>query len=154
MVHVSTRHRKSSVSVEFWKSIFDVVAVFAAAITFIAGAGALWTGNILNKRQVAHLRQFDKDLTAAKIDLAKQQQRAAELDADNLDVRRVMDMRRRIGGTDPTQIVSRLTSIIEMQDIRVWFQSPSDSEPGVLLGEIRGWVTRARWGGIYDGIFE
>ena len=64
-------------SVELLKAIFDWLAVFLIGLTFIAGAGALITGNILSGRQTAQLKEFDKGLTQAKTDLATQQERAA-----------------------------------------------------------------------------
>ncbi len=68
-------------TVEAWKSIFDVLAVVLLGLTFFAGAGVLITGNIINGRQTEKLRQFDSDLVSAKGDLAKQQERAANADA-------------------------------------------------------------------------
>lgn len=70
--------RGYAMSVELVKSIFDWAAVILVALTVITGAGALITGKILSDRQSAQIRQFDADLTAAKIDLAKQQERAAK----------------------------------------------------------------------------
>ncbi len=68
-------------SVEAWKSLFDIAAVVLLGLTFVAGAGVLLTGNIINKRQEEKLRKFDGDLTAAKSDLAKQQERAAKAES-------------------------------------------------------------------------
>lgn len=68
-------------SVEAFKAFFDVVAQISLFLTFAAGLGALVTGNIINKRQVEQLKHFDSDLTAAKTDLGKQQERAANADA-------------------------------------------------------------------------
>ncbi len=68
-------------SVDAWKSIFDMGTVLAAFLVFVFGAGALITGNIINKRQESQLRQFDKGLTEAKTELSKQQERAANADA-------------------------------------------------------------------------
>jgi hypothetical protein len=50
-------------------------------LTFAAGLGALITGNVINKRQEQQIRQFDSDLTEAKTELGKQQERAANADA-------------------------------------------------------------------------
>jgi len=65
------------VSVEAWKSFFDAATVILLFLTFLAGAGVLLTGNVINRRQESKLHQFDKDLTIAKTGLAKQQERAA-----------------------------------------------------------------------------
>lgn len=64
-------------SVELWKAVFDWAAVILVGLTFIAGAGALITGNVLSNRQDEQLRQFSSDLTKAKTSLAEQQERAA-----------------------------------------------------------------------------
>jgi hypothetical protein len=69
------------VSVESLKAFFDIAAVVLLFLTFVAGAGVLFTGNIINNRQASQLRQFDQNLTAAKSELAKQQERAAKAEA-------------------------------------------------------------------------
>jgi len=53
-------------TVELLKTIFDWSAVVLVGLTFVAGAGALITGNIIGNRQAAQLRQFDQDLAKAK----------------------------------------------------------------------------------------
>jgi hypothetical protein len=65
-------------SVELWKFIFDWATVVLIALTVVSGAGALITGGIIAKRQDARLYEFDKDLTGAKLELGKQQERAAQ----------------------------------------------------------------------------
>jgi hypothetical protein len=65
------------VTVEVVKTIFDWVAVVLLFLTFASGVGVLITGNIINKRQERQIRQFDKDLTDAKTELGRQQERAA-----------------------------------------------------------------------------
>ena len=74
-------------SVEFWKSLFDVAAVVLLFLTFAAGAGVLITGNIINKRQDVKLRKFDSDLTKAKSDVASQESRAAALEIEAADAK-------------------------------------------------------------------
>ena len=67
-------------SLELWKSIFDWATIIFIALTVFTGAGALITGDKLGKRQEAQLRQFDAGLTGAKMELVKQQERAANAD--------------------------------------------------------------------------
>lgn len=64
-------------SLEGWKSVFEIGGVVLLFLTFAFGAGALWTARRVNDRQAAQLRQFDKDLTDAKTELGAQQERAA-----------------------------------------------------------------------------
>lgn len=64
-------------STEAWKAFFDWGTVVLIGFTFVFGAGALITGKILSDRQDEQLRQFDKDMTDAKVGLATQQERAA-----------------------------------------------------------------------------
>jgi hypothetical protein len=68
-------------TVEDLKIIFDWVAVILLFMTFASGVGVLITGNIINKRQEQQLRTFNSGLTAAKTELGKQQERAANADA-------------------------------------------------------------------------
>jgi hypothetical protein len=65
-------------SLEAWKSVFDWGGVLLLALTFVFGAGALITGGKINDLQAVKLREFDKELTDAKIELGKQQERAAQ----------------------------------------------------------------------------
>ena len=44
--------------VEVWKSLFDWATVVLLFLTFAAGAGALWTGNIINAHQEEKLRNL------------------------------------------------------------------------------------------------
>ncbi len=74
-------------SVEALKSFFDWGAGILIFLTFAFGVGALITGNIINKRQENRLRQFDKDLTDAKIGLGRQQERAAILEKNAADAK-------------------------------------------------------------------
>ena len=73
-------------SVELWKSIFDMVAVVTALLAFIAGTGALWTGNILNNRQAEQLKRFDHDLTEAKAANLKLEVKALSLQKEILQM--------------------------------------------------------------------
>lgn len=70
-----------SMSVESWKSFFEIGGVILLFLTFAFGAGFMVTGKIVNARQEKQLRQFDSDLTTAKGALSVQQERAANADA-------------------------------------------------------------------------
>ncbi len=64
-------------SVEFWNSFFQWGSVALVAVTFVLGAGALWTGNRINERQTARLLVLEADLAKAKTQLSEQQERTA-----------------------------------------------------------------------------
>jgi septal ring factor EnvC (AmiA/AmiB activator) len=68
-------------SLEWWKAFFEIGGVALLALTFAFGAGALIVNNRLNSLQDTQLRQFNKDLTGAKTELGRQQERAANADA-------------------------------------------------------------------------
>jgi hypothetical protein len=68
-------------SLEFWKNLFEISGVVLLLLTFVAGAGVLWFSRRLNAIQAEQLRQFDKGLTDAKLELGRQQERAANADA-------------------------------------------------------------------------
>jgi hypothetical protein len=65
-------------SVEALKSFFDVGAVVLLFLAFAFGAGVLITGNIINDRQAAQLRQFDKELRDKDVKIAEAQRGATE----------------------------------------------------------------------------
>src|SRR3977135_3757685 len=69
-------------SLETWKSFFEIGGVVLLFCTFAFGTGALYTATKLNESQTEQLRQFDSDLTAAKTELGKQQERAAKVELD------------------------------------------------------------------------
>ena len=71
-------------SVELWKSIFDWATVALAALTFVALAGALITGNILNERQGKQLQQFTIDLEKQKGETAVAQAEVLRLQEQRL----------------------------------------------------------------------
>jgi hypothetical protein len=66
---------------EWWKSFFEVGGVALLFLTFAFGAGFMLTSKKVNERQSERLRKFDADMTVAKSDLAKQQERAAKAEA-------------------------------------------------------------------------
>lgn len=52
----------STESVESWKFIFEVGGLIVLALAFVFGGGAWMMSNVLNKRQGAQLREFQKKL--------------------------------------------------------------------------------------------
>ena len=78
-------------TVESLKSFFDVGTVALLFLTFAFGAGVLVTGNIINKRQAVQLRKFDSDLTAARIELGRQQERAAHAEREAAEAKATAD---------------------------------------------------------------
>jgi len=80
-------------TVEEMKSIFDWSALILGFLTVVAGVGILITGNIINNRQAGQLKQFDKDLTDAKIGLVKQQVRAIDAERSLLELRETIAWR-------------------------------------------------------------
>src|SRR5882757_5273287 len=65
-------------SLEFWKSVFEIAGVALLLFTFIAGAGVVWFSRKLNIIQAQQLREFDRGLTDAKLELGKQQVLASD----------------------------------------------------------------------------
>src|SRR5712692_9128975 len=76
-------------SLEGWKSLFEIGGAILLFLTFIFGAGVVITGNWINERQAERLRQFDKSLTDAKTDLLSQEERAANAERDAADAKKV-----------------------------------------------------------------
>jgi hypothetical protein len=65
-------------SLEEWKTTFELLGLVALLATFGFAFGAWYFSRAVNKVQAEQLRQFDKGLTEAKTELAKQQARAAD----------------------------------------------------------------------------
>jgi hypothetical protein len=75
-------------SVEAWKSLFEIGGVTLLFLTFVFGVGALITTNWINKRQAERLRQFDRSLTESKTALLRQEERAANAERDAADAKK------------------------------------------------------------------
>jgi predicted negative regulator of RcsB-dependent stress response len=68
-------------SLESWKMFFEFGGAVLLFLTFIFGTGVVITSTRISTRQAEQLRQFDKSLTDAKIELGRQQERTANADA-------------------------------------------------------------------------
>lgn len=80
--------------VDFWNAVFQWGSVALIAVTFIFGAGALWTGNRINQRQSARLVSLESDLTRAQESLAHQQEKTANAERALLELKERQDDRR------------------------------------------------------------
>ncbi len=76
-------------SLEWWKNVFEISGVVLLLLTFIAGAGLFLFSRRLNAIQAEQLRQFDIDLTNAKTELGKQQERAADAELAAAEAKRI-----------------------------------------------------------------
>jgi len=76
------RLKVCSMSLEAWKTLFEITGVVLLFLTFLSGAGVLFTSTRINERQAEKLKQFDSDLTAAKFALSVQEERAANLEKE------------------------------------------------------------------------
>jgi hypothetical protein len=60
------RLSREIMSLESWKSFFEIGGVVLLLLTFVFGAGALIATRRVNEIQAGQLREFDKELTAAQ----------------------------------------------------------------------------------------
>jgi hypothetical protein len=54
--------KESTMTLEFWNTIFQWGAVGLVALTFVFVAGAVWTSNLINERQATRLATLESDL--------------------------------------------------------------------------------------------
>jgi hypothetical protein len=148
---------------ESWKFIFDWMAVILVFLTFVAGTGALWTGNILNRRQGERLKKFDGDLTAAKsalvdqvgqvatlqkeasdaktaqeqvgIELAKQQERAASAEKTLLQLRE--SLKDRTISPDQEKVLVEALKGTPSGPVEVWWTASDTDSYGLALQMVR-----------------
>jgi hypothetical protein len=151
------------VSVESWKFVFDWVAVILVFLTFVAGTGALWTGNILNRRQGEKLKNFDGDLTAAKsalvdqvgqvailqkeasdaktaqeqvgIELSKQQERAAAAEKTLLQLRE--SLKDRTISPDQEKVLVEALKGLPTGPVEVWWTASDTDSYGLALQMVK-----------------
>jgi hypothetical protein len=128
-------------SVELWKEIFDWLAVILVGLTFVAGAGALLTGKILSDRQSVQSRQFETDLTAAKDELSKQQERAAKAEKALIELQ---DQRRpRFTAEQRRQLLGDLKANPK-GEVEI-IAAMSDSGAIALAADVRTILAEAGW---------
>jgi hypothetical protein len=143
-------------SVEALKSFFDVGTVVLLFLAFAFGAGVLITGNIINSRQNTQIRQFDKDLTSAKAELVKQQERAANAERDAAEAkttaataeRSLLELQQRIKGRalSPSQRANLQESLFKGPKGTIKVSCASgDSEACVFAREIASVFTASGW---------
>jgi hypothetical protein len=125
-----------SMGVESWNAVFQWGSVGLIAVTFVFGAGALWTGNKINARQTERLVMLEKDLASAKTALAEQQERAAkaELQLAYLRNPRSLDtekFRAALLGKPKSPVV-------------IWY-APNDEEAYLFAWQITGALIAAGW---------
>lgn len=77
---------------EWWKTLFEVGSVVLLLLTLMFGAGALLTARRVNQRQCQQLRNFDQELTEAKAELSKQQERAANAEHDTAEAKKTAEI--------------------------------------------------------------
>jgi hypothetical protein len=130
-------------SVEAWKTICDIAAVILLFLTFAFGAGAFIAGNIINKRQEKQLQQFDKDLTDAKIELGKQQERAATAEKDLLELQERIKPRI-LTDKQSTEFV-RVLKTFPNGVIDVGYTAGSGDEGFNLVQQLRALFKQAGW---------
>jgi hypothetical protein len=87
LIYAGKTQKRDSMSVEQWKSLFDIGTVVLAGLVFLLGAGALITGNIINKRQSEQLTQFARDLRDKDVKIAEAQRDAADANAKTAGLR-------------------------------------------------------------------
>ncbi len=118
-------------SVESWKVIFDWSAILLVGLSIIAGSLALITGKKLSDRQSAQLEQF-------KIDIAKQQERAAKAEGDLLELQHATLPR----NFDPRKVGEKINKFGKIR-VNVW--TLSDFEPNHTAKLIIAAVGSADW---------
>ena len=147
-------------TVESLKSLFDVLAVALLFLTFAAGLGVLVTGRIVDARQKVQIRKFDADLTAAKTELGKQQERAANAESELSGV--VLELEKQKEATANAE--KTLLELSERQgsrfiknhslmnalkgkptgSVQIWYQ-PNDPEAYWYATDIAGELLGAGW---------
>jgi hypothetical protein len=60
-------------SLENWKSVFELGSIVLLGLTFVFGGGVFWTTREVNKKQAEELRQFQLQLTRARRETAEAQ---------------------------------------------------------------------------------
>lgn len=83
-----------SMSVELWKSIFDWATVVLAALTFVALAGAVLTGNVLGERQEKEIAQLKKETGEANQKAGEANDRASANEKEAQQLRKEAEAER------------------------------------------------------------
>ncbi len=135
-------------TVEDVKTVFDWAVVCLAGLTFVSIAVVLITGNIINKRQAAQLREFDQGLTTAKTELGKQQERAAKAERSLLALREHLQPRQ----LSPEQKESIRHALEGMEPREVHISAVVGTQDGTLFGlELAAALNSGGWKASFGG---
>jgi hypothetical protein len=66
----------STMTLEFWNTVFQWGAVGLVALAFVFVAGAVWTGNLINDRQAERLQVMESEFARLQSSFGQQQARA------------------------------------------------------------------------------
>ncbi len=127
------------------KTIFDWATLILVLLTFLAGLGGLITGNIVNERQGALLRDFDQRLTAEKIELGKQQVRAANAEKAASDAALALAQFKQPRYLSPEQQNKLIAVLRPFAGQNFAFAVFPDPEPLALLRLLDGLLKSAEW---------
>jgi hypothetical protein len=121
---------------EDWNKVFETGGVILLFLTFAFGFGFAMTGRTVNAIQKAKLQQFDLQLTDARTELGKQQERAANAERQLLELQHYQQ---------PRQLTKEQFDAIQTlrgkyKSINVAYENDADSvmfatELAVALGE-------------------
>jgi len=127
-------------SLETWKLFFEIGGVLLLFLTFVFGAGALFTSTQINERQAQQLRTFEKELTDAKTELKRQEVRAAVAEKETAELQAEVAGRH----LSQKQLVEISTSLKRFVGREVFISSYSgDSEAARLGLQINAALERA-----------
>src|SRR5271154_5473364 len=106
------------------KTFCEWAGVILILLSFLAGFGAVFAGRKIAAAQKTQLERFDQDLTAAKIELAKEQERAAKAERELLEIQEYQQPRH----LTKEQFDAIQTLRGKYKSINVAFDSAEDSE--------------------------
>lgn len=128
--------------VEAANTAFKLLALVATGVTFLLGAGALWTEVLITRTQRAELARLAKELATAQTGLAEQQARAASAEMDLLALQTKLSPRV-LTPEQQERIAAEVKPFAGLVfEIMTY---PGDAEPAALAKTITSVLTAAGW---------
>ena len=148
-------------SLESWKTVFEIGGVILLFLTFVFGTGAVLTGKRINVLQAERTLALEADAANAKAsqqrvetDLAKQQERAAKAEKDLLELQERMKPRH-LSAEQESRLTEALMAasrkgLVEIMCIL------GDAESKAFAVQLDGILKAAGWEttGVNQGIFS
>jgi hypothetical protein len=154
----SAMKRIRTMGLEEWNTVLQVASVVVLGVTFLIGAGAVWTSYLVNKRQGERMAAMARDTANASKAAAEANARAAEANAEAAQARKetaeaqrdVWELRQKVqwrslSTTERTKLRDALRATVDKGIVTLLRRDSRDEEAEEYAGEIASVLAESGW---------